>query len=91
MFNKLKQFKDLRDQAKKMQNALAGEKVEVEKNGVRIVMTGNMEVSSITINEGLAKESQERALVDGVNEAIKKTQKIMAQKMQEIGGFPGLS
>jgi len=36
MFNKLKQFKDLRNQAKTLQNALAQESVEYEKSGVKI-------------------------------------------------------
>ena len=36
MFNKLKQFKDLRNQAKTLQAALAQEYVEYEKNGVHI-------------------------------------------------------
>ena len=47
MFNKLKQFKDLRDQAKTMQSALATEKVKKKKNGVVIEMNGNMEVLSV--------------------------------------------
>ena len=34
MFNKLKQFKDLRQQAKTVQSALAQESVTEEKNGV---------------------------------------------------------
>ena len=91
MFNKLKQFKDLRSQAKTMQSALAQETVSVEKSGIKIVMNGNMEITSIAINENLAKESLEGMLVDCINEAIKKTQRLMAQKMQEMGGIPGLS
>lgn len=90
MFNKLKQFKDLRDQAKKMQNALSGETITAEKGGVKIVMNGNMEITSVTINEGLAKESLESMVQGAVNDAIKKTQRVMAQKMQEMGGLPGL-
>lgn len=88
MFNKLKQFKDLRSRAKTMQNALAGESVIAEKGGIKVVMNGNMEIISISINEDLAKESMEGMLADCVNEAIKKTQRIMAQKMQEMGGLP---
>lgn len=90
MFNKLKQFKDLRDQAKKMQNALAGEVITAEKGGVKIVMNGNMEITSVAINEGLAKESLEGMVKDAVNDAIKQTQRVMAKKMQELGGLPGL-
>lgn len=90
MFNKLKHLKDLRSQAKTMQNALAGESVTVEKSGIKIVMNGNMEITSLTINEGLAKDSLEGMLTDAINDAIKKTQRLMAQKMQEMGGLPGL-
>jgi DNA-binding protein YbaB len=87
MFNKLKHLKDLRSQAKKMQNALAQESITVEKGGIKIVMNGNMEITSLTINEDLAKESLEGILADCINDAIKKTQRLMAQKMQEMGGM----
>ena len=90
MFGKLKYMKDLRSQAKTMQNALAAESVTVEKGGIKVVMNGNMEIISLSINEGLAKESLEGMLTDCFNEAIKKTQRLMAQKMQEMGGLPGL-
>ena len=89
MFNKLKQFKDLRSQAKTMQNALAGETITTEKGGIKVTMNGNMEITSITINEDLAKESLEGMLTDCINEAIKKIQRLMAQKMQEMGKIPG--
>ncbi len=91
MFNKLKQLKDLRSQAKTMQNALAEEKIEVEKNGIKLSMNGNMEVTDLKINNDLSKEEIARTSKDLFNDAIKKTQRIMAKKMQEMGGFPGLS
>lgn len=91
MFGKLKQLKDLRSQAKTMQNALSTEKVEVEKNGIKMVMNGNMELTEMSINNDISKEDIARTSKDLFNEAVKKTQKIMAKKMQEMGGFPGLS
>ncbi len=90
MFNKLKHLKDLRSQAKTMQNALAEESVEVEKGGVTIMMDGNMKITSVKVREGLAGSSLESAIENAVNEAIKKTQRVMAKKMQEMGGLPGL-
>ena len=90
MFNKLKQLKDLRSQAKKMQSTLSAESVTIEKNGTKVVMNGNMQVTELTTNEELKKENSDAILTDCINEAIKKIQKIMAQKMQEMGGFPGL-
>ncbi len=90
MFNKLKHIKDLRSQAKQMQSTLATESIIVEKGGIKVVIDGNMNITSITINEDLAKESLEGLLIDCINEAIKKVQRVMARKMQEMGGLPGL-
>jgi DNA-binding protein YbaB len=90
MFNKLKQLKDLRDQAKTMQSMLAQESVTVERSGIIIIMNGNLEITSITIKETLDNEKLAREMKEGVNDAIKKIQRIMATKMQQMGGFPGL-
>lgn len=90
MFSKLKQFKDLRSQAKTMQNALAEENIVIEKNGIKVSLNGNLEITQITLNENLNKNSQEEVLKDCLNEAIKKAQRLMAKKLQEMGGLPGL-
>ncbi len=91
MFNKLKQFKDLRSQAKTLQNALAGESVDYEKGGVKITMNGNMEITKLTIGQDIAKDKLENILTDAVNETIKRAQKVMAKKVQEMGGIQGFN
>lgn len=91
MFSKLKQFKDLRSQAKTMQDALAQETVTEEKNGVKLVLNGNMEVISLTLNDSLNKAAQEETVKNCFNDAVKRAQRLMAKKMQDMGGFPGLS
>lgn len=91
MFSKLKQFQDLRSQAKTMQNALAQETVTEERNGVKIVLNGNMEVISLTLGDGLSKSSQEEALKTCFNDALKRAQRLMAKKLQDLGGIPGLN
>jgi DNA-binding protein YbaB len=91
MFNKLKHLKDLRQQAKTIQNTLAKETITVEKNGIKVVVNGNLEIKEITLNLNLAKDSQEGILRDCLNEAIKKTQRLMARKMQEMGGLPNFN
>lgn len=90
MFNKLKQFKDLRDQAKTLQNALAKESITLDKNGVKLTMNGNMEVTNIEITETLANDKMASTMKDLMNDSVKKMQRIMAEKMQSMGGFPGL-
>jgi len=92
MFNKLKQFKDLRDQAKDMQSKLAEESVTVESGGVKITMDGNLEMKSIDISAGLLttdkKSKLESAIIDAHKDVMKKIQRIMAMKMKEMGGLP---
>ena len=90
MFNKLKQVKDLRSQAKTMQNALAEESVTIEKNGITILIDGNMEIKNITIPENANKANLEANLVSTINTAVKKVQRLMAEKMQQMGGLSSL-
>lgn len=87
MFNKLKQYKDLRSQAKQMQSALAQELITVENNGVKVELNGNMEIVNLTINDSLNKEQLEKIIKNLINEAIQKAQRTMAKKLQEMGGL----
>ncbi len=87
MFEKLKQIKDLRSQAKTMQNALSGESASAEKGGVTITLNGNLEVQSVVIADGMTKAQIEQATKEAANEAIKRIQKVIAQKMQAMGGL----
>lgn len=96
MFNKLKQFNDLRKQANQLKTVLAAETVTVEKNSLTVVMDGNQEVKSLTINPTYLsadkKDQIERETKEAINEAIKKVQRVMAEKMRSMGGFniPGM-
>lgn len=51
MFSKLKQFKDLRDQGKKLQEVLGSEKITASNfgNTVSITMDGNMHITEVKI------------------------------------------
>lgn len=91
MFNKLKQFKDWRGQAKSLQNSLAAEKVEVERGGIKLVMDGNQKVISISFTLAISQPELEDKLPKIFNEALAKAQQLMAQKIQS-GGFslPGM-
>ncbi len=91
MFSKLKQFRDLRSQAKTMQDALAQERVSETKNGVSLTLNGNMEVISLSLNPNLDKSAQEEAVKSCFNSAVKSAQRLMAKKLQDMGGLPGMS
>lgn len=90
MFNKLKQFKEMRSQAKTLQNTLAEEKVEASAawGKIKMTMNGNQEVQAVQIDPELLgnKEKLENAVKEVTNEAVKKVQKIMAEKVRS-GGF----
>jgi len=91
MFNKLKQIKDLREKAKRMQNALKDESVEATggHGKLKMIMSGNQEVMSVSIDSELMDVGKKAVLEDAVkeatNSAIKKAQKLMVQKMQKMG------
>lgn len=88
MFDKFKQLGQLnkmRQQAMKLQKELEQIKESAEKNGMKVVVKGDQ-----TIDYILDKNGEERSdLVDLLNEALKKVQKVSAKKMLEMGG--GLS
>ncbi len=89
MFNPLKAVGDLktmRDQAMKMQQMLAAEEVIVEKNGVKVVMTGDQKIKEILIDG-----QEDWRVKEALSEAIKKSQEIAAKKLTEMnGGLQGL-
>jgi len=83
MFDKLKEIKKL----KELQSVLKRERVEINKDGIRIVVNGGLEIEELEINSDLEKKDQERILKSTINEAIKKIQIVAAQKMSGLGGF----
>jgi len=89
LFSKLKQFQELKSKAKEFKNLLADEKIEVNNAGVKIIIGGNQEILEIKINEELLsagqKERLEQILIDNLNEAIKKIQRLMAEKVKSSG------
>jgi DNA-binding protein YbaB len=86
MLNKLKQLKQMRDQALAIKRELANERVTLEKNGVKIVMSGDQRVESLEIDG-----QEDRRLLDLINQAIKKSQEVAAKKLSQMsGGLSGL-
>ena len=96
MLNKLKQFKDLRTQAKDIQSTLSKESVTVKASGDKVIMTmdGNLKMTGLAIDDELLspdkKGKLQEAIKDAHSDAMKKMQRIMAMKMKEMGGLPNI-
>lgn len=97
MFEKIKQLKNLRDQAMQMKSMLAHEVVSATAAGgkVSITMNGNQEIINIDISEELLapqkKNECQEVLKEAFNEANNKVKHLMASKLQSSGfDLPGL-
>lgn len=88
MFNKLKQIKDLRSQAKNMQTELAKELIIGSALGGKIIikLDGNQQVQEVAIDPSLLANEQKDTLENGIKDAFanahKELQKIMAEKLR---------
>ncbi len=80
MFDKIKKLRQL----KEVKDSLAQEKVEIEKEGVKLIINGNLEVEELIFNDNLDKESQERIVKECFNEGIKKFQLKMAERFKGL-------
>jgi DNA-binding YbaB/EbfC family protein len=91
MFSKLKQFKDIRDKAKTIQNALSQERIEGSAawGKVKVTMDGNQRVTNVSIEPDLMsdKAKLETTMKEAFNDAIEKVQKVMAAKLKDLGGL----
>jgi DNA-binding YbaB/EbfC family protein len=91
MFNKLKQFKELRNQAKNIQSTLAQEIAEgsADWGKVKVKINGNQEILSVNIDPQLLtadnKTKLESAFKEAANDALKKVQRLVAEKMKQSG------
>lgn len=89
MANPLKALGDLnklRQQAKKMQQDLAGEEIRIEEGDIVVVISGDQKIKQFSVQGITSQEA-----VDVLNKAIKKSQELAARKLQEMtGGLGGM-
>lgn len=85
-FKSLGDLKKMRDQAVAIQKQLAKEKIEIDEDGIRIVITGDQKIEEFEI-QGIKND----LVRDKLNRAIKQSQEMAAKKLQEMsGGLQGL-
>jgi len=98
VFSQLKQIKDLKKQAKEMQDQLKDieETIDVGwSDKVTITMDGNQEITKVKVDKGLLdpknQEKLQDLILEAVNKVNKKIKKIMAeQMMKQEGGMMGM-
>lgn len=83
-FKQIGEIKKMRDQAMQIQKQLQQEEVDIEKNGVHIVISGDQKIRTLESNG-----RSDNDILDAVNEAIKKSQEIAARKLSSMGGGLG--
>lgn len=81
MFDKAKML----SKAYKLKKAVEAEIVEVEDNGVKVMVSGDQKVKFLSVN-GV----ENKVLVDTINKALKKSQEVAAKRMKDMGGLEGL-
>jgi nucleoid-associated protein EbfC len=88
-FDKIKQLanlKKMRDQAMAIQKQLAVEEIEIDEDGIKIVITGDQKLKSLEI-DGMSNAR----VLELINKAIKKSQEVAAKKLSEMsGGLSGM-
>jgi nucleoid-associated protein EbfC len=91
VFNKLKEFKNMRSSAKKAQEILSSETVTGQGawGKVLIKMTGTFDVQDVTIDDGLIgkKQDLQTGVKDAMNDAVKKVQFVLFKKRKELEGL----
>ena len=95
----LKQAQQMHAKISQIQEEMAGKKVEVSSGGgmVNVVINGKQEVLSIKIDPEVVNrediEMLQDLIVAAINEAIRRSQQVMAEEMKKITGglsIPGL-
>ena len=65
---------------KQMQNELSKERITVEERGVKVVVSGEMKIKELESNG-----QNDRDIMETINKAFEKAQKVSAEKMNEMG------
>jgi DNA-binding YbaB/EbfC family protein len=96
MFQKLKQFKDIRDKAKSLQAELEKESVEgsSSRGKVKVTMDGTQKILKVDIDESALSDRSklEEHVKEAFNDAHKRIQAKVVEKMKAAGdlGLPGM-
>lgn len=72
--------------AYKLKQAIEAEVIEVEENGIKITIGGDLKIKKISINN-----AENGVLKDVINNSVRKAQEIQVLKMREMVDFEGIA
>lgn len=96
----IKQAKEMRDRMKTLQDEMGKQMFEGEsaKGRIKVVISGDLVIQSVTIDPSLLKESNldplQKSLVKATNDAIEKSKELASKQLSSISGdfnIPGLT
>ena len=84
MFDKFKQVSEamkMKGQLREIQKQLSAEKIEIEEDGIRVVVTGEQKIKELVV-----KGNDEYQLREIINKALDKSREVAAKKTQDAFG-----
>lgn len=72
--------------AYRLRKAIEAEVIYVEENGIKITIGGDLKIKKIALND-----SEDSALKDAINKAIRRVQEMTVLKMKELVDLKSLS
>lgn len=90
-FSQMKDLYKMQRDAKRIKSELKNIHVEAEAEGVKVVVSAEQEIISITIEESVPRERIGSLTIDALNRALKKAQLVAAERMQGIMKQMGLA
>jgi DNA-binding YbaB/EbfC family protein len=104
MFNQLKDMgnlakkaKEMKSQMKKIQEELKGMVINLDEQGIKVVMSGEMDLLSIDISDNLLvpgkKDDLQKSLVKIINKASQQAKTMASSKLSSVSkglDIPGL-
>ncbi len=89
-FSQMKDLYKMQRDAKRIKSELKNIHVEAEAEGVKVVVSAEQEIISITIDDTVSRERIGALAIDALNRAMKKAQVVAAERMQGIMKQMGL-
>ncbi len=90
-FSQMKDMFLLQREAKRIKKELKNVHVEAEAEGVKVVVSAEMEMVDVIIDPSTPIERVGPLVKDASNRALKKAQLVAAEKMQPVMGQMGLT